>query len=492
MTSPNRNLNIEFTKLFINNEWSPSTDGKVFPTFNPANEEKICDVSEASQDDVDKAVKAADTAFKRNSPWRSMDASGRGKILGRVADIMEQQKGELASIETLNTGKPYLDAVQDVEFTIDVYRYHGCLADKLSGKTIQVDGPYFSYTRPEPVGVCALILPWNYPLSIFAWKVGPALACGNTVVVKPSELSPLTALCQAAAFAEAGLPAGVLNVVNGYGPTTGAALATHPLVRKVAFTGSTATGKKVMTMAAEGTLKKLTLELGGKSPLVVFPDANLESAAISCHNSIMINSGQNCCAGSRVFVHTDIYDEFVEKAVACAQNRVVGDPFDSLSANGSLISEMQMKKVLAYIEKGKAEGAKLKCGGERIGDKGFFVQPTVFSGVTDDMTIAKEEIFGPVQSILKFTDIEDVLDRCNNTDYGLAAGVFTSDVNNATYMAHNLKGGTTWVNCADIITHQTPFGGFKGSGFGKELGEDAMKEYCDMKTITIQVINKNS
>ncbi|XP_067949145.1 aldehyde dehydrogenase 1A1-like [Watersipora subatra] len=481
----------EHTKLFINDEWLDSVSGKTFECINPATEEKICDVAEANEEDVNKAVQVAAAAFKRNSPWRKMDASARGKIMMKAADIIEQKASFIAKLNMLDTGKTLNECVASVHGAVVVFRYYAGLADKLGGKTIPSDGDFFTYTRAEPIGVCGVIIPWNFPITLCSWKLGPALACGNTVVLKPSELTPLAALCITAAFAEAGLPKGVLNVVNGFGPVAGAALASHPLVRKVSFTGSVVTGKKILEMAAKDTLKKVTLELGGKSPFVLFPDCDLETASTICHNNVMFNNGQVCCAGTRNYVHADIYDEFVAKSVSCAKARKVGDPTDEGNQAGALISEPQMKKVLAYIEKGKAEGAKLECGGERIGDKGFFVQPTVFSGVTDDMTIAKEEIFGPVQSILKFTDMEDVLDRCNNTEYGLAAAVFTKDMDRALYMAHNLEAGMTWVNCPNISS-QTPFGGVKGSGFGRELGEDAMKEFSHLKAVSIKVSSKNS
>ncbi|KAK3596641.1 hypothetical protein CHS0354_039818 [Potamilus streckersoni] len=486
------NPEIKYKQIFINNEWHDSVSGKTFPVLNPCTGEKICDVQEGDKADVDKAVAVARAAFKRGSPWRTMDASKRGQLINKLADFIERDLQYLSSLETLDNGKPFLEAVEDILVCIKVLRYYAGWADKIHGKTIPVDGQYFTYTRHEPVGVCGQIIPWNYPLLMFVWKVGPALACGNTVVLKPAEQTPLTALYCAALVKEAGFPPGVVNIVPGYGPTAGAAITEHMDVDKVAFTGSTEVGHLVMQAAGKSNLKRVSLEMGGKSPLIIFADADLDDAAMWAHAAVMNNHGQNCCAGSRTFVEEAIYDAFVEKAKYMAENRIVGDPYDATTQQGPQIDEEQLNKIMGYIESAKKEGAKLESGGERLGSKGYFVKPTVFSDVTDDMKIAKEEIFGPVQSIIKFKDASEVIERANRTTYGLAAGVITKDINKALMMAHSLEAGSVWVNCYDIVTAQTPFGGFKMSGHGRELGEYALHEYTEIKTVTIKIPQKNS
>lgn len=488
----NRNPEIKYSQIFIDNEWSDSVSGRTFPTINPCTGEKICDVQEADKADVDKAVAAARKAFKRGSTWRRMDASKRGKLIYKFADLLERDIDYLASLETLDNGKPFEASVDNIHCAADCFRYYAGWCDKNQGKTIPADGDLFTFTRHEPIGVCGQIIPWNYPIMMLAWKFGPALACGNTIVLKPAEQTPLTALYCASLIKEAGFPPGVVNVVPGYGPTAGAAISEHMDVDKVAFTGSTEVGKLIMQAAGLSNVKRVSLELGGKSPLIIFGDADLDVAAYWAHNGIMENHGQNCCAGSRTFVQDTIYDEFVQKCVTFAENRCVGDPFDAMTQQGPQVDETQMNKILSYIESGKSEGAKLEFGGTRQGDKGYFVQPTVFSNVTDEMKIAKEEIFGPVQTIIKFSTMDEVLDRANNTTYGLAAGVITKDINTAMMCAQGLEAGSVWVNCYDQITPQTPFGGFKQSGQGRELGEYALKEYTEVKTVTIMIPEKNS
>ncbi|XP_012942591.1 aldehyde dehydrogenase, mitochondrial [Aplysia californica] len=485
-------IEIKYTKLFINNEFVDAIRGKTVPIINPATEKVLCEVQAAEKDDVDLAVKAATDAFKLDSPWRSMDASKRGRLLSKFAELLERDSEYLAAVETLDNGKPYFDANDDVTATIDVFKYYAGWCDKICGKTIPTDGPYFTYTRHEPVGVCGQIIPWNYPINMLSWKLGPALACGNTVVLKPSELTPLTALYCGQLFKEAGFPPGVVNIVPGYGDAAGAAIASHMDIDKVAFTGSTDTGRKVMTAAAQSNLKRVSLELGGKSPLIIFADCDVDYAATCAHGAIMYNHGQNCCAGSRTFVQEEIYDKFVEKSRELVQNRSVGDPFDPLTQQGPLVDRKQFDKVLHYMKRGKEEGATLVFGGERVGSQGFFVQPTVFADVEDKMSIATDEIFGPVQSILKFRTMEEVIERANNTRYGLAAGVITNDINKAFRISQSLQAGSVWVNCYDIVTCQTPFGGFKQSGVGRELGEYALKEYTEVKTVTVQIPQKNS
>merc|ERR1712012_347212 len=394
---PLRKPDIKFTQIFIDNEWVNSVSGKSFPTVNPATGETICSVQEGDKADVELAVAAARRAFSLGSAWRTMDASSRGQLLNRLADLIERDQLYLASLEALDNGKPFQDAYNiDLGLSLKCYRYYAGWADKNHGKTIPVDGPFLSYTRHEPVGVCGQIIPWNFPLLMQSWKFGPALAAGCCVVMKLAEQTPLTGLYVAALTKEAGFPDGVVNVIPGYGPTAGAAIVKHPDVHKVAFTGSTEVGKIIQKTAAD-TLKKVTLELGGKSPVIVCSDADMDLAVETCHQGLFFNMGQCCCAGSRIMVEESIYDRFVEMSVERAKKRTVGNPFDMNNEQGPQVDEEQMRKILGYVESGKQQGAKLLTGGSQYGDKGYFVQPTVFGDVTDDMTICKEEIFGPVQ-----------------------------------------------------------------------------------------------
>lgn len=491
--SPQPQPEILYTGVFVDNEWRQASSGRTFPVLNPSTGETIAQVQEGEKADVDLAVAAARRAFQLGSPWRTTDASQRGRLLDRLADLMERDRVYLASLETLNNGKPYaFSYAADLELSIKCLRYYAGWADKIHGKTIPADGAVFAYTRHEPVGVCGQIIPWNFPLLMQAWKLGPALATGNTVVMKPAEQTPLTALYVAELVKEAGFPAGVVNVVPGYGPTAGAAIAGHHDVDKVAFTGSTEIGHLVMAAAAQSNLKRVTLELGGKSPNIIFADCDLDYAVEQAHFGLFFNQGQCCCAGSRIFVEDKIYDEFVAKSVARAQRRSVGNPFDLNVEQGPQVDEDQFDKILALIESGKQQGARLLTGGQRYGDRGYFIQPTVFADVTDDMRIAKEEIFGPVQQILKFSSMEEVVERANRTIYGLAAAVFTKDIDKANYMSQALKAGTVWVNCYDILEAQTPFGGFKQSGLGRELGEYGLQAYTEVKSVIVKVPQKNS
>lgn len=487
---PITNPDVKFTQIFINNEFVNSTSGKTFPVINPVNEDKIADVQEADKADVDKAVQAAVEAFKINSPWRKLDASARGRLLNKLADLIERDLRYLASLETLNNGKPFPQAQFDLEHTVSVFRYFAGWADKISGSTIPSDGPHFTYTRHEPIGVCGQIIPWNYPMVMVSWKAAPALACGCTVVLKPAEQTPLTALYFASLVKEAGFPAGVFNVVPGYGPTAGRTIALHPDVDKVAFTGSTEVGHLIMKASGESNLKRVTLELGGKSPLIIFPDVDVAQAAEMAQEAIMANQGQCCCAASKTFVHEDIYDEFVAKSKEFAEKRVCGDPFGADVQHGPQVDKEQFDKITSYIDVGTKEGAKLECGGTRIGSRGFFVRPAVFSGVKDCMRIAREEIFGPVQVCIKFKDLDDVIERANKNAYGLAAGVYTKDINKALAVAHSVRAGSIWVNAWDATMPMTPFGGFKQSGIGRELGEYALHEYTEVKTVTIRLPDK--
>jgi len=474
------------TKLLINNRWIESESGKTFGTINPSTGEEICQVAEAEAADVDKAVKAARTAFE--GPWRKTNASERGQLLHRLADLIEKNTDELAKLETLDSGKPVSRAkAVDVAKTVACYRYFGGWADKVHGKTIPIDGDFFCYTRHEPIGVIGQIIPWNYPMLMQAWKLAPALATGNTIVMKPAEQTPLSALRIGQLIVEAGFPEGVVNLVPGFGPTAGAAIANHMDVDKVAFTGSTEIGRLIMEAAAKSNLKGITLELGGKNPNIVFADTDLNEAVEGAHLGLFVNQGQSCCAGSRVFVEERIYDEFVEKSVVRALKRRVGDPFDPTTEQGPQVDQSQFDKVMGYIESGRNDGAALACGGERVGDRGYFIQPTVFADVQDDMKIAKEEIFGPVMSIIPFKNIDEVITRANRTNYGLAAGVWTSDIKKAHAVANGVRAGTVWVNCYHILDTRAPFGGFKQSGIGRELGEYGLQQYTEVKTVIVKL-----
>ncbi len=474
------------TQLLINNEWVNSASNRRFETINPTTGEVICDVAEADALDVDKAVQAARNAFTTGE-WRKMSASERGELLYKLADLIEQNIDELARLESLDNGKPLHDSHGDLNLVIACYRYYAGWADKVQGKTIPINGPYFCYTRHEPVGVVGQIIPWNFPLLMQAWKLAPALATGNTVILKTAEQTPLSALRVGELIIEAGFPPGVVNILSGYGPTAGAAIAYHMDIDKVAFTGSTEVGHLVMEAAAKSNLKRVTLELGGKSPNIVFADADMDQAIEDAHNALFFNQGQCCCAGSRLFVEEKCYDEFVAKSVARAQQRVVGDPFDPETEQGPQVDKEQFDKVMSYIESGMREGAKMLYGGHQVGNRGFFIQPTVFADVRDDMKISQEEIFGPVMSIIKFKDIDEVIQRANTTMYGLAAAVWTNDITKAHTIANNLRAGTVWINCYDVFDAAAPFGGFKQSGIGRELGEYGLQQYTEIKTVTIKL-----
>jgi aldehyde dehydrogenase (NAD+) len=475
------------TQLLINNRWVASESGRTFATVNPSTGEPICQVAEADAADVDNAVKAARAAFD-HGPWKKMAASERGLLLNRLADLIEKHADELARLESLDNGKPLSVAkAVDVKKTIACYRYFAGWADKVQGKTIPIDGNFFCYTRHEPIGVVGQIIPWNYPMLMQAWKLAPALATGNTIVMKPAEQTPLSALRIGELILEAGFPDGVVNLLPGFGPTAGAALARHMDVDKVAFTGSTEVGRLIMEAAARSNLKRITLELGGKSPNIIFEDTDLDAAVEGAHMGLFVNQGQSCCAGSRVFVEETIYDAFVEKSVARARKRVVGDPFDHRTNQGPQVDQTQFDKVLGYIDSGVREGATLAFGGERVGDRGYFLQPTVFANVEDDMQIAREEIFGPVMSVIAFKDVDEVITRANRTNYGLAAGVWTGDIKKAHAIANGVRAGTIWVNCYHVLDARAPFGGFKQSGIGRELGEYGLQEYTEVKTVTMSL-----
>ncbi len=473
--------------LFIAGKWQDSVSGKTFATHNPATGQIICQVAEGDKADVDLAVKAARKAFEEG-PWPRTSAAERGRLLHKLADLIEANKEELAALESLDNGKPYRDALNaDLPLTIKCYRYYAGWADKNHGKTIPVEGNYFCYTRHEPVGVVGQIIPWNFPLLMQAWKWGPALACGNTVVLKPAEQTPLTALRVAALAQEAGVPDGVVNVVPGFGPTAGAALSGHVDVDKVAFTGEHTTGQIIMEAAAKSNLKRVSLELGGKSPNIVFADADLDAAAEGAYFGLFFNQGQCCCAGSRLFVEDRVHDQFVDRLLKKAKAQKVGDPFDPETTQGPQVSQEQCDRIMGYIEAGKREGATLLTGGKRIGEKGYFIEPTLFTGVKDEMKIAREEIFGPVMNVLRFKDLGEVIERGNRTFYGLAAAVWTRDIKKAHRIANGLRAGTVWINCYDVFDAAAPFGGFKMSGIGRELGEYALSLYTEVKTVYVNL-----
>jgi aldehyde dehydrogenase (NAD+) len=475
------------TNLLINNRWVPSESGRTFATINPSTGEEICQVAEADAADVDKAVKAARAAFEQG-PWKKMRASERGRLLHRLADLIEKDSETLARLETLDNGKPlHVAKAVDVAKTIACYRYFAGWADKVQGKTIPIDGDFFCYTRHEPIGVVGQIIPWNYPMLMQAWKLAPALATGNTVVMKPAEQTPLSALRMGELIVEAGFPEGVVNLLPGFGPTAGAAIASHMDIDKVAFTGSTEVGRLIMEAAAKSNLKRITLELGGKSPNIIFEDTDLDEAVEGAHMGLFVNQGQSCCAGSRVFVEEKIYDAFIEKSVARARKRRVGDPLDPRTDQGPQVSQSQFDRIMGYIESGRRDGATLACGGERVGDRGYFIQPTVFADVRDDMQIAREEIFGPVMSVIPFKDVDEVVERANRTSYGLAAGVWTRDIKKAHAVANAVRAGTVWVNCYHVLDTRAPFGGFKQSGIGRELGEYGLQQYTEVKTVTVKL-----
>mmetsp|Transcript_25564 Transcript_25564/g.31018 ORF Transcript_25564/g.31018 Transcript_25564/m.31018 type:complete len:525 (+) Transcript_25564:89-1663(+) len=479
---------IKQTQLFINNEFVNAVGGRTFPVEDPRTGTTICHVQEGDAADVELAVAAARTAFDEG-PWPKMGGRERGKLLNKLADLLERDAEEFAQLETMDNGKPiFFSRNADVPLSISHFRYFAGWADKIHGKTIPTTTDHFAYTLHEPIGVCGQIIPWNFPLLMAAWKLAPALAAGNTVVLKLAEQTPLTGLKLGELIKEAGIPEGVINIIAGYGETAGKAISEHWDVDKVAFTGSTQVGKYIMEAAAKTNLKRVSLELGGKSAAIVCKDADIDKAVADTHFGLFFNMGQCCNAGSRLFVHEDIYDEFVEKAVALAKARTVGDPFGNID-QGPQVSDEQFRKIQMYIQSGIKEGANLKCGGSTVGTKGYFIEPTVFADVDDNMTIAKEEIFGPVMSILKWSDEADLIKRANSSEYGLAAGVWSNSHDTCNRLSRALKAGTVWVNTYNIYDDATPFGGFKMSGIGRDKGEYALGNYMETKCVITPIDN---
>jgi aldehyde dehydrogenase (NAD+) len=486
MTSLIAEPEVDFLKrplrLYIDGEFV-STAAEL-PVSNPATGQVLAQAPLATATEVDRAVTAARRAF---AGWRFTPPVQRARLIWALADRIEACAEELATIEVLDNGKPIGEArAVDIALTIELMRYYAGWTTKISGSVPSNSIPgMLTMIRREPVGVVAAITPWNFPLLEVAYKLGPALAAGCTVVIKPSELAPLSTLRLMELVHETGFPAGVVNVLIG-GPEVGGALVAHPQVDKVAFTGQTATGKAILHACADD-LKRVTLELGGKSPNIVFADADLDAAVEGAILGLYLNQGQCCCAGSRLFVQEAIYEKMVDKLASRVKTRKLGDPFDPATEQGPQVDKAQFEKVLGYIDQGKAQGAKCVSGGERFGSRGYFIKPTVFSEVKDSMAIAKEEIFGPVMQVLRFKEIDEVIERANTTDYGLAAAVWTRDIKKAHAIADSVRAGTVWINCYDVFDAAAPFGGFKQSGIGRELGEYGLANYTEVKTVTIKL-----
>ncbi len=477
-------VDVRRTELLIGGEFRQSLSGRTFQSVDPSTEEVIAEVAEAGPEDVDLAVRAARDALE-SGPWSRMDARERGRLMMKWADLIDENRDELARLEVIDNGKPIVEALgYDIPSAAATIRYFAGWADKIEGRTIPVAGPHFTYTRREPVGVCGLITPWNFPLAMAAWKLGPCLASGCTAVLKPAEQTPLTALRAGELALEAGVPEGVVNIVSGFGENAaGAALVDHPDVDKIAFTGEHTTAEAIKRATAD-SMKRLTFELGGKSANIICKDADLDAAVEGAFGAIFLNQGQNCCAGSRAFVHEAIHDDFLERLSEKARQRKIGDPLDPQTEQGPQIDRAQFEKIMSYIDRGRDQGATCAAGGERVGNRGFFIAPTIFSGVEDEMAIATDEIFGPVLSVLRFRELDDAVARANASMFGLAGGVWTRDLDTANRTSAALKAGTVWVNCYNIVDPAAPFGGFKMSGHGRELGAEAINAYTETKSVT--------
>ncbi|MBA2678841.1 MAG: aldehyde dehydrogenase family protein [Ktedonobacteraceae bacterium] len=472
-------------KMLINNEWVDSASG-TFPVYNPATGEVLAHVAEGDKDDIDQAVQAARKAFE-SGPWHNISPSERGQLIWRLADLLQQHSEEFAQLDSLDNGKPLAVArAADVPLAIDLFRYMAGWATKIEGNTIPFGtrGTNFAYTLREPVGVVGQIIPWNFPLLMAAWKLGPALAAGCTVVLKPAEQTPLSALRLGELFIEAGFPAGVINIIPGYGETAGASLAAHPDVDKVAFTGSTEVGKLIV-QAASGNLKKVSLELGGKSPNVVLKDTDINVAIAGAANAVFFNQGEVCTAGSRLYVEKDIFDQVVQGVADQAKKIKLGAGFDTSAQMGPLVSDEQLSRVTGYLQSGLSSGATALSGGHRSGDQGYFVEPTVFVDVKPDMKIVREEIFGPVVVAQPFDDLEEIAATANDTPFGLAAGIWTRDISKAHRLASMIKAGTVWINTYNVFDAAAPFGGFKQSGWGREMGHEVLNNYTEVKSVIV-------
>jgi acyl-CoA reductase-like NAD-dependent aldehyde dehydrogenase len=473
-------------KLLINGKWVAAKSGKTFESINPANEEVLALIAEGDKADVDDAVKAARKAFEE-SKWSSISPHQRSRYLYKIADLIEQNADQLAELESLDNGKPLAIAkVADIAGAARTFRYYAGWPTKIYGETNPSDPSTFNYTLREAVGVCGQIIPWNFPLSMASWKVAPALACGNTIVLKPAEQTPLTAIRLGELIQEAGIPDGVVNIITGFGPGAGSSIAEHPDIDKVAFTGSTEVGKLILKASA-GNLKRVSLELGGKSPNIIFRDSDLDAAVQSATRGVFFNSGQVCTAGTRIFVEQPVYDEVVERLIKHSETMTVGNPLDEKTRLGPLVSKEQFDRVKSYLEIGKGEGAKVATGGEAVSGAGYFVRPTIFSGVHNQMRIAREEIFGPVGAAIAFKDESDAIFQGNDTNYGLAAAVWTRDVSRGLKVARALKAGTVWINTYGGSDSISPFGGYKQSGFGRELGIHSLELYTQIKSVYVKL-----
>jgi aldehyde dehydrogenase (NAD+) len=475
---------IKYTKLFINNRFVDAKSGKTFATVNPTTGKVLAQIAEADKYDVDFAVEAARKAVHRGSPWRLLEGSVRGQLLHRLADFMKRDLEILANLETLDTGKLYVDAVRDVTHSIETLRYYAGYTDKLHGRTIPTEEQdLFTYTRKEPIGVVGLIATFEHPIVSFAQQVGPALAAGSTIVYKPSIRGPLTTLHAAHLFIEVGFPEGVFNVVTGHGSIVGQAIANHEQIRHITFSGKKEVGKLVMESAARSNLKKVSLLLGGKNPLIVLNDTDVEEAAHIAHRAVFKNGGQSPFAAGRIYVHEDIYDKFLKHTLELVRKRTVGNPFEKDAFQGPLIDQTQVEQYLQWIEIAKKDGAKLEFGGKRVGTVGHFAQPTVFTNVTDDMRIAKEELYGPIMVLLRFKTLDEIIERSNKLRYGMAAGIITRDWNRSMYLTRRLDVGTVWLNTWNEFVTQGTFGGHKESGHGRFLGREAIEQYLETKTV---------
>lgn len=472
------------TQLLIGGKFQDALSGKTFASINPATEEVLAEVAEADAPDIDAAVKAARAAFNRKN-WRNMAARERSKLLWRLGDLIMQYADELAITETMDNGKPLFESRNvDIPLAAETFYYYAGWCTKIEGETIPVPGNYFNYTIREPYGVCGIITPWNFPLLMVSWKLAPALACGNAAILKIAEETPLTGLRLGQLCQEAGFPDGVVNVVPGFGETAGRALVAHPDVDKISFTGSTAVGKEIVRTSAE-TLKKVSLELGGKSPNIIFADADVEAAAKGAFNGIFYGKGEVCNAGSRLLVEKSVHERLMSRLLERARKLEPGDPLDMKTRLGALVSKAQMERVLGYVQIGKEEGAQPVLLGERVGDCGYFVKPTIFDSVGASMRIAQEEIFGPVLTVLTFENMDDLVEKANSTIYGLAAGIWTRDIAKAHTLARRIQAGTIWINAYGPLSAESPFGGYKQSGFGRELGRYGIDLYTQVKSIWV-------